>query len=59
MDLRELTPQQKTSYRTGQCDAVVCPERCRNFMYHMTMDTFPICLCGHTQHSHRFEGIST
>ncbi len=50
------TIQEANARRLGDCGALLCHETCGGFAYDHTQDLFRICVCGHTQNVHHFEG---
>ena len=47
-----MSPKEKAELNIGTCIAVLCPERCEFYAYDYTQDSFRICVCGHSQHTH-------
>lgn len=53
-ETKELIAKQKTELRTGGCIAVLCRDRCEQYLFEFTLDQFQHCVCGHTQQAHDY-----
>lgn len=47
------TNSQRNAKRLGACDALVCSFGCDGYAFARHADGFDICVCTHTQNSHR------